>query len=99
MRAVVSDTEVGVRKRCKLGYGRTDGLIVALTSGETPLVASLEAKSSLTQDNVTPWTRDGSWLLHGVFVGAVAHLEGGDSGGHGTQTRGGDTRRRVFLVH
>lgn len=77
VRAAVFETEVGVRKGCKLGYGRADGLIVALMSAETPLVASLEAKSSLTEGNVTPWTQDAPWLLHGMLVGAALTVVAG----------------------
>ena len=78
--AVVSETEVGVKKISKLGRGRADGLIVAKLSDGAIYTVSLEAKSSKTISNINPSYRDEEWLLHTVLAGVVGLILAGIMG-------------------
>lgn len=71
IQGVVFDIEAGVKKVNNLGNGRADGLIIAQSKDGTILVASLEAKSSKTFFNLSPWYKDEKWLLHAIFAGVI----------------------------
>ncbi len=71
VQVVLSEKEVGVSAKDKLGRGRADGLIVALLSDDSVYTASLEAKSSKTLFNIIPSHKDEEWLLHALLVGLV----------------------------
>jgi hypothetical protein len=71
---VISQREVGVSKRNKLGYGRADGLIVAQLEDGKIFTASLEAKSSRTFFNIIPWYKDERWVVHSFLAGIIGLL-------------------------
>jgi len=77
IKAVVSETEVGVKKVSKLGDGRADGLIVAKRSDGVIYTVSLEAKSSKTIFNINPFYKDEKWLFHTVLAGVVGLILAG----------------------
>lgn len=77
IQVVVSEKEVRVKSKDNLGSGRADGLIVAQFSDGTIYTASLEAKSSKTIFNISPFYRDGKWLLHAVLVGVTGLILAG----------------------
>jgi len=71
---VVAEKEVVVRAGIKAGSGRADGLIVSRLRNGTIYTAALEAKSSRTLLNVSPWYDDERWVLHALTAGGLAIL-------------------------
>lgn len=74
---LVHETEVRVRIGDELGFGRADGLVAVLLSDGTIFTASLEAKSSRTLFNLSPWYDDERWVLHILIAGGIGLLLAG----------------------
>ncbi len=72
--AAIACQEVGVFKKCNLGRGRADGLIVAQSAVGQIFIASFEAKSSRTLFNLLPWYKDEKWVGHAFMVGFISLL-------------------------
>lgn len=69
---VVAEKEVVVRAGIKAGSGRADGLIASRLLNGTIYTAALEAKSSRTLLNISPWQDDERWVLHALTAGGLA---------------------------
>lgn len=68
--AVISQNEVGVSRRNKLGYGIADGLIVAQKPDGKVFTASLEAKSLKTFFSLIPLNND-KWVVDAFLAGML----------------------------
>lgn len=72
--AVVGEIETVVRAGIKAGSGRADGLVVSQRRDGTIYTAALEAKSSRTLLNISPWYDDERWILHAILAGGFGIL-------------------------
>lgn len=72
--AVIAEKEVVVRAGTKLGRGRADGLLVSLRRDGTIYTAALEAKSSRTLLNISPWYDNERWMMHALVAGGLGIL-------------------------
>lgn len=72
--AVVAETETVVRAEITVGSGRADGLVVSQRHDGAIYTAALEAKSSRTLLNISPWYDDERWVLHALTAGGLGML-------------------------